>query len=523
MARSDDELECEVEADVETETWDDWVDEGNDTTFLCVFCSDAKFTSEAPLHAHLQSAHAFSLVDEVATRKLDTYGTIQLVNCLRTLTASGVSAEEIVSKLKAEGDALFRKDEYLQPVVRDDPLLYCLDCVDSDESDDELDAEREEKQSEPPANAAAPVDASMLAERLQKENQELKQQLLKYSRLMRDFVNEGEDTEKALPAVDNDTYYFDSYSHVGIHREMITDRVRTDAYRNAILNNPELFKGKVVLDVGCGTGILSMFAAQAGAARVIGVDFSEMGHVAREITKDNGFGDVITILKGKVEDLELPVDKVDVIISEWMGYCLLYESMLDTVLFARDKWLAPGGYLFPDKCSMHIQGVYDSTQRFGFWDDVYGFNMKAIKSKISIRDGFVEDVNPADVLTDRGLLKNIDIDHVKYEELNFDSEFTLKVTKAGVLHGFVSSFDIGFERDCPKPEYFTTGVEGTPTHWHQVFFHIEQPFSVVEGEEIQGKWWVRRNSVNPRFLDVELEWKRSGDATFTHQNFRVHD
>lgn len=48
---------------------------------------------------------------------------------------------------------------------------------------------------------------------------------------------------------------------------------------------------------------------------------------------------VITIIEGKVEEVELPVEKVDIIISEWMGYFLFYESMLDTVIFARDKWL----------------------------------------------------------------------------------------------------------------------------------------------------------------------------------------
>lgn len=48
---------------------------------------------------------------------------------------------------------------------------------------------------------------------------------------------------------------------------------------------------------------------------------------------------VVTIIKGKVEEVELPVDKVDIVISEWMGYCLFYESMLNTVLYARDKWL----------------------------------------------------------------------------------------------------------------------------------------------------------------------------------------
>ena len=48
---------------------------------------------------------------------------------------------------------------------------------------------------------------------------------------------------------------------------------------------------------------------------------------------------VVTLIKGKVEEVELPVDKVDIILSEWMGYCLFYESMLNTVLYARDKWL----------------------------------------------------------------------------------------------------------------------------------------------------------------------------------------
>ena len=48
---------------------------------------------------------------------------------------------------------------------------------------------------------------------------------------------------------------------------------------------------------------------------------------------------VITLIKGKVEEVELPVPKVDIILSEWMGYCLFYESMLNTVLYARDKWL----------------------------------------------------------------------------------------------------------------------------------------------------------------------------------------
>ncbi|CAH0491884.1 unnamed protein product [Peronospora farinosa] len=80
-----------------------------------------------------------------------------------------------------------------------------------------------------------------------------------------------------------------------------------------------------------------MFAAKAGAKHVYGVDCPGILTQARKIVKANGFADTITLIQGKMEELTLLVDKVDIIISEWMGYFLLYESMLDTVLYARDK------------------------------------------------------------------------------------------------------------------------------------------------------------------------------------------
>ncbi|KAI9912700.1 hypothetical protein PsorP6_005359 [Peronosclerospora sorghi] len=503
--------------DVETgENWDDWEEDGSLGTFKCVFCP-SNYSAEQPLHAHLQETHDFSLHDEVSSRQLDTYATIQLINFLRRRTIDGASVEQIKLTLDTEGAAAFQKNEFLKPVEPDDPLLYCLDCGDSDSHDEEIVMNKQQSETVASAND----EATTLIAKLQVENRELKRQITKYAKLVRDFMVDGDSGAGDDDAVDNDTYYFNSYSQVSIHREMITDRVRTDGYRNAILNNREMFHGKVVLDVGCGTGILSMFAAQAGAAKVIGIDRSEMGDVARDIVAANGFSDVITILRGKVEDMELPVHKVDIIVSEWMGYCLLYESMLDTVLFARDKWLAPNGYLFPDKCSMFIEGMEDSMQRFAFWDNVYGFNMQPIKSKILIRDAFVENVQPSDIITSRELLQKFDITLVTCDELDFHATFSLSVTSDATLHGFVSSFDIAFERDCLRPEYLTTGAQGPPTHWHQVFFHIPKPFTVKKQDVIHGKWWVRRNAENPRFLDVEIQWKEVTGSEFLAQRYRI--
>lgn len=75
---------------------------------------------------------------------------------------------------------------------------------------------------------------------------------------------------------------------------MIQDKVRTATYASFILTNPDLFRDAVVLDVGCGTGILSLFAARAGAKRVFAVDASDIAEKAESIVKANGFEQVIT-------------------------------------------------------------------------------------------------------------------------------------------------------------------------------------------------------------------------------------
>ena len=174
-------------------------------------------------------------------------------------------------------------------------------------------------------------------------------------------------------------YYFDSYSHFAIHEEMLKDTVRTESYRRAIMA-PGICAGKVVLDVGCGTGILSMFAVRAGAKHVYAIECAAIIDQAREIVRANGMEDRITLIRGKVEEVELP-EKVDVLISEWMGYFLMYESMLKSVIFARDKWLKPGGLVLPDKCTLYMF-VFITTSCLNFFSFIlvwYQLNSNAIE------------------------------------------------------------------------------------------------------------------------------------------------
>ena len=89
-----------------------------------------------------------------------------------------------------------------------------------------------------------------------------------------------------MKEVDKDPY-FKSYESIQTHERMIKDTARTSAYKDAIMRNPKLFKDAVVLDVGCGTGILSIFAARAGAKHVYAVEKSDTADVASNIIEEN--------------------------------------------------------------------------------------------------------------------------------------------------------------------------------------------------------------------------------------------
>ena len=116
------------------------------------------------------------------------------------------------------------------------------------------------------------------------------------------MTQETQSTEEDLD------YYFDSYAHVSIHRIMLSDKIRTVSYREAVFRNPSLFKDKVILDVGCGTGIISLFAAKCGAKRVYAVEKSSISKYANQIFEKNGFSDKIILIKKLMEE----VDETDI-------------------------------------------------------------------------------------------------------------------------------------------------------------------------------------------------------------------
>ncbi|XP_015302099.1 protein arginine N-methyltransferase 2 isoform X3 [Macaca fascicularis] len=143
-----------------------------------------------------------------------------------------------------------------------------------------------------------------------------------------------------------DEEYFGSYGTLKLHLEMLADQPRTTKYHSVILQNKESLTDKVILDVGCGTGIISLFCAHyARPKAVYAVEASEMAQHTGQLVLQNGFADIITVFQQKVEDVVLP-EKVDVLVSEWMGTCLLDEVQAPGWL-ARATGLGPTSLVLP--------------------------------------------------------------------------------------------------------------------------------------------------------------------------------
>ncbi|KAF2228624.1 S-adenosyl-L-methionine-dependent methyltransferase [Viridothelium virens] len=490
---------------------------------------------------HCKAKHDFDLLEIVKDLGLDFYGMIKLVNFIRSQVGDGIAKPEINSK------EVFSDDKFLQPILEDDALLFCLDEITIDES----------SRDEPPILNGESIthDQSTKIQTLEAELSTLKSQFADYRLAVEKTLDDRWNAptthpssstsipENPRPSKDPDAFYFESYAYNTIHQTMLQDSVRTDAYRDFIYTNKHLFAGKTVLDLGCGTGILSLFCFRAGAARVLAVDNSDIIDRARAIVHANGVGGVVSCLRGRIEEVVLPVQKVDVIVSEWMGYCLLYEAMLDSVLWARDRYLKDGGLMVPSQCTLRVAPVADPEwvgANVTFWRDVYGFEMGEMMEGVH-EDVVVRRVEPEVVVGRSQAFKLLELRTIRKEDLTFMENFEVELDRdIDALDGWAIWFDTFFltspyeaidgEARAEKwgsrvdgSNAFTTGPDGRETHWQSGFMaidHVRSPGQPLQkGQKINGSVEYRRRKDNERELEIEMAWEAVGSSEKGSQCF----
>ncbi|GAB5357938.1 hypothetical protein AAMO2058_000416900 [Amorphochlora amoebiformis] len=305
----------------------------------------------------------------------------------------------------------------------------------------------------------------------------------------------------------------DVYASSVIHEELIKDRARTQAYKTTILNNSALFKGKVVADLGCGVGLMSMLAARAGAKKVYCIDSSKIADTARKLVEMNGYSDTIEVIQAYIEEVDIPTRKIDIIISEWMGYFLFYEDLLPAVLTFRDRYLSPNGVIFPSRARLW-SGLYSDTQweesRIGYWKDVYGFDYSPIVPKLK-KEQFSaperQHLKPDGIISKHMLLADLNLyktTHNDIEEIASTLSFTF--LNNATIHGIAFWFDVDFEGPEVSVRLDTSPSSGY-TSFEQIIWYLSTPFHAHTGDTVKGGFSIRRGSTSGDF-DVSVHFDK---------------
>ncbi|XP_008305945.1 protein arginine N-methyltransferase 6 [Cynoglossus semilaevis] len=338
--------------------------------------------------------------------------------------------------------------------------------------------------------------------------------------------------KRKLDKTHQDALYFDSYTDVTIHEEMIADYVRTNTYRTAIMRNSELIRGKVVLDVGAGTGVLSVFCAQAGARKVFAVEACSIAEQAVNIAIQNNLQDRIEVIRGTVETVDLP-EKVDVIVSEWMGYALLHESMLNSVLYARDKWLKPGGLILPNKAELYIAPISDPMieDRLRFWytvKDQYGVDMSCMtdfaQRCIMNSEITVNFVSAEDVLSHPARFAELDLHSVTAEDLrSVKGQFKCQAFGSAAVSAFCLFFTVTFPcPDKPKTIVLSTSPFQPDTHWKQAMLYLDARVDVEQDTVVSGEVNMFPSEDSARHICISVDYT-IGDQEKEKKTFSIPD
>lgn len=287
------------------------------------------------------------------------------------------------------------------------------------------------------------------------------------------------------------------------------------SYRRAI--HAAVRPGDVVLDIGSGTGILSLFACEAKASRVYAIENTRMINVARKMAAENGFGERISFLQQDARLLDLP-ESVDVIVSELLSNRFLGQRMEELIGLAKRGYLKRGGRLVPRR----VRGLLLPVQAGHVFD----------RFRISSDESMALDLShiswlrlnlPGSSSTPYDVALSNSRTAYRYEsaedsQSRIDSEMVFPVHRRGVLHGFHGWFVAQL-----APGIYLAN-HGPLDSWDNVFFPVLEPVAVRPGAEIR----LHLRGYQPEEATPLWQWHtevRNGKetvASFRQSNVAVH-
>lgn len=242
------------------------------------------------------------------------------------------------------------------------------------------------------------------------------------------------------------------------------------------------------------------------------VEASNLAKLSREVIKENQFENVIEVFECKIEEFQLPagIEKVDIIISEWIGFYLLHEGMLDSVIFARDNFLKSGGLLFPDKAIIYLSPC-SVPQRFDQWENLSGVKMTTFAEHLRLQKSMkpeILNIKAEDLLTDDIAVAFFDLNDLELsdlDEINFREVVIAR--KEGKFQGLCIWFECMFPcKDEDDAVILSTHPKAKSTHWKQTIILLPENIETLEPlTPVAFKLLIKRSEENSRRYNLLLE------------------
>jgi precorrin-6B methylase 2 len=305
------------------------------------------------------------------------------------------------------------------------------------------------------------------------------------------------------------------------HHILLRDAVRTQSFRRAIAKT--IRPGDVVLDLGAGSGILSLFAAKAGASRIFAVELDEqMCALVRSLAIDNGFGNVVEVICARSQDVSMR-DPVDVLISDAMGFFGISEEM-EAFFDARARFARQDARLIPQRVELYaapasVPDVYewlDIGRRHNFDVDL------SAAGRISLGGVYSIALDPEQLLAPPRQVASFDMRTATDCRTLFDE--TWVIGTSGQMHGLVG----WCQSRLADNEILSSGPFQKRVMGRSRFFPLPDPVQVSSGATIGFRvhisptlafWSLQRSSDGPptpplRFtsLSAHPAWRSLGLA-----------